>query len=124
MSDRGPVLTVASYALVLVLALELALWGAFLVPLRAFGLPLPLGPLLAIVANGGLGVAGSRILGRRLGAALPELLWLGVALTLGTQRPEGDVVIPGGGMGVAYLVAGTVAAVIAIGASPRPQRAG
>ena len=118
-SDRGPAVTAVSYALVLVLAVELALWGAFLVPLRAFGIPLPVGPLIAIVANGALGVAGCRVLHRRLGGVLPELLWLAIALTLGTQRPEGDVVIPGGGMGLAYLVGGAVAAVIAVSASPR-----
>lgn len=117
--------TGASYALVLVLAVELAVWGAFLVPLRAFGVPLPAGPLVALVGNAGLGIAGTRVLGRRAGGLLPFLLWLVVALALGTRRAEGDVVVPGGAMGLAFLACGAVSGVAVLGVGPSlPRPAG
>ncbi|MEX2289976.1 MAG: hypothetical protein WD794_06575 [Mycobacteriales bacterium] len=115
----GPAATAASYALVLVLTLLFALWGAFLVPLRVGGVPLPVSWLLAAVGNGAVGWAGGRLLGRP-GAALPGLLWLAVALTLGSQRAEGDLIVPGTLPGVVFLLVGAVASAVAYGlAGPR-----
>ena len=107
--------TFLAYALVLVLAIECALWGAFLVPLRGLGVPLPVAPVLAVVGNVVCGVAGARVLRSRVGAILPGLIWAVIALSLGTRTAEGDVVVPGTAMGVAFLVAGTVAATAVIG---------
>lgn len=98
------------FALVLVVALELALAESFLVAARPFGTALPVSAVLAVVGNVVLGVVGARVLGRPLGAALPGLLWLAVALTLGSRRAEGDVVVTSTWRGISFLVAGAAAA--------------
>ena len=114
--------TAVSYALLLVLVVEVAVWGSFLVPLRAFGVPVPAGPLVVLVGNAAFGIAGTRLLGRRLGGVPPFLLWLALALTFGSRRPEGDVVIPGGLMGTAYLLLGTLSSVTVLGIGPSLRR--
>lgn len=106
---------VASYALVLVLGVELALWEAFLVAARPFGTALPLAAAVALVGNVAVGVAGGRVLGRPLGAVVPGVLWLGVALFLGTKTAEGDVVVTSTFRGMAFLLVGTAAAAVPIG---------
>jgi hypothetical protein len=108
---------VASYALVVVLTVELAVWGCFLVAARPFGQPLPVAALVAVVGNTAVGLAGARVLGRRLGAVVPAVLWLGIALTLGSARPEGDRVVTETFRGLAFLFAGTVAAAAAVALS-------
>lgn len=94
------------YALVLLVALELAVLEAFLVAARPFGIALPLSATLAAVGNAVLGRAGARVLRRPLGAAVPGLVWLGVALSLGTRGPGGDTVVTNTWRGIAFLVAG------------------
>jgi hypothetical protein len=113
----------AAYALVLVLTVELALWGAFLTGARPFGYAFPLAAVVAVVGNVVLGRAGERVLGRRVGAAIPGVVWLVIAVTLGTTRSEGDLVVRGDFRGLAFLVLGAVAATAAVGATPsRPPR--
>jgi hypothetical protein len=109
------------YTLVLVLALELAVWEAFLVAARPFGAPLPLAALLAALGNLGLGAVGARVLGRPAGAAVPGLVWLLPAVLLSTTGPGGDVVVTGGWRGIAFLVAGAAGAVVAGGRSGARQ---
>ncbi|MCW2598797.1 MAG: hypothetical protein JWM02_626 [Frankiales bacterium] len=116
------VATAASYALVLVLAIELAVWGAFLVGLRVFGYGLPVAALVAGVGNVSLGIAGARVLRSRLGAVLPGLIWFVIALTLGTKKTEGDVIVQGGFRGVAFLVVGSVAAAAVVGVTSALSR--
>lgn len=99
-----------------------AVYGAFLVPLRWGTVPVPVCLLSASLGNFALGRAGGRVLGRRTGAAVPGVLWLAVALTLGSSRREGDLVVPGDWVGVAFLAVGAVAAAAAFGrvrATPR-----
>ena len=118
----GPVVVGASYALVLALTLLVAVWGAFLVPLRTAGggVPLPVSLLLA-AAMAPLTAAGARLLGR-LGGVVPVGLWLVVALALGARRPEGDVVVTGSLVGTAYLLGGAVACAVGFGwASAQPR---
>jgi fatty acid desaturase len=110
----------ASYALVLVLAALLALWGGFLVPLRYGTTPVPVSWLIAVVGNGALGWVGGRLLGRR-GAIGPGLVWLVVALMLGTQRAEGDLIVPGTVVGLVFLLSGAVTSAVAYGAVPRSR---
>ena len=118
----GEVERSGSYALVLLLALLTALWGAFLVPLRVAGVPVPASVLLAVVANVVLGTAGGRLHGR-LGAALPGLLWFAVAATLQARRPEGDLVVTGSLTGLLFLLLGAVAAAVPVGTTlSRPRR--
>jgi len=100
----------ARYALVLVVALELAVGESFLVAARPFGIALPVSAVLAVVGNVTLGLLGARVLGRPVGAALPGLVWLAVALVLGTKRAEGDVVVTSSWRGISFLVGGAAAA--------------
>ena len=116
----GPRATALSYALVLVLALLLAVWGAFLVPLRWGTVLLPVAVLVAVVGNFLLGRAGGRLLGRP-GALGPGLIWLGIALTAGSRRAEGDLIVPGTLPGLAFLLLGAVSAAVAYGAAPRSR---
>ena len=112
MSRRGRLL---AYGLVLVLAFEFAVWGSFLVAARPFGQPLPVAAAIALVANLILGVTGARLLQRPVGAVLPGVLWLMVALALGSRTAAGDVVVTSTGRGLAYLLVGAVAAAAAFG---------
>ena len=58
------VATGATYTLVLVLTVELALWESFLVAARPFGIALPVSAVLAVVGNVVLGRAGARVFHR------------------------------------------------------------
>ena len=102
------------YAVVLLLTALACVYGAFLVPLRIAGVPVPLGVALA-AATVPLGVAGGRLLGSRIGAVLPGLLWLIMALQLASLRREGDLVVLGNLRGIAFLGVGTVGALLAVG---------
>ncbi|MCW2615576.1 MAG: hypothetical protein JWN08_2570 [Frankiales bacterium] len=113
-SPPGRFTTAATFALVLVLALLLTVWGAFLVPLRVGGAIVPVSWVIAVVGNVVLGVQGGRLLGKA-GAVAPALLWLGVAFTLGSKRAEGDLVVPGSTSGIVFLLAGAVGGAIAYG---------
>ena len=105
---------------ILVLAAELAIWEAFLVPLRGFGTSLPVAAVFALLGNVLVARAGAVVWGSRVGAVLPGVVWLGLALTLGTRTAAGDLIVVGTGMGVAFLVAGTIGAVL--GAATAPYR--
>lgn len=121
--DAGPpglAYTVAAYTVVLVLAVLFAVWGSFLVPLRLRGVPVPLCVVVAVVGNVGLGLAGTRIVGSRLGGLVPGLVWLFIAFTFGTQSPGGDTVIRASVMGYAFLVFGIIAATAVLGVRPSP----
>ena len=112
----------AGFALVLVLALLAALWGAFLVPLRVLGVPVPLSLVVACAANLALGTAGARLYGR-LGAALPGLVWFVVVTTLQSRRSEGDLVVTGSLVGLLFLLLGSICAAVPVGlARPVPRR--
>lgn len=112
------------FGLVVVLAVELAVWEAFLVAARPLGWPLPVAALLAVVGNVGLGTAGARALRSRWGAVVPGILWLAIALTLGSGRTEGDRIVPDTLRGLAFLLLGTLAAAGvagSAGAKPTPR---
>ena len=123
-APAGRALTYASYGLVLVLAALLAVWGAFLVPLRAGTVLLPVSWVVAAVGNAALGWAGGQLLGRA-GAAGPGIVWVAIALTLGSRRAEGDLVVPGTVAGLVFLVVGAVASAAAysvVSRRPPPER--
>jgi hypothetical protein len=82
--------------LVLVLTVLCALWGAFLLPVRLFGVSAPVSVLFAM-ANAPLVFAGRRAARARWGGAVPGLLWLGrhravraVTVLSGPRRVAGD----------------------------------
>ena len=103
-----------AYALVVVLAVLLALWGSFLVPFRVAGTLVPVSWVLALVGNVAIGRAAARLAGSA--AVLPPaLLWLLVAFTLASRRAEGDVVVPGTVVGLGFLLLGAVGSAVAYG---------
>jgi hypothetical protein len=111
---RSKVPVLARFGLVLVLAVELACWESFLTAARPFGHSVPVSAGLAVVGNLAVGAAGARALRRPLGAVVPGVLWLAIALTLGTGTASGDVVVPETGRGVAFLLAGAASAAVAV----------
>jgi hypothetical protein len=112
------------YGLVLLLALEAAVWESFLVAARPFGHPLPLAAVVALAANVVLCLAGARVLGRPLGSALVGLVWLLVVFLLGLTGPGGDKVVLQTGRGVSFLLLGVLGAALATGiADARHKRA-
>ncbi len=121
----GAVLLVASYVALAVLGVLLALWGAFLVPLRLAGVE-GLSVVIAVVGNLAVGLLGAVGTGSRLGALLPGAAWLVVAMALAASRPEGDLVIPGqlstdpgvAVVGTLFLFLGAIAAAAAVGLGP------
>jgi hypothetical protein len=102
---------VASYVVVLLLTVLLALWGAFLVPLRVGGVPVPVSWVIAVGGNVGVAVMGARLLGHR-GAAVPGLLWLALAATLAARRSEGDLIVAGTLVGLGFLLLGALASAV------------
>ena len=106
----------------------LALVEVFWLPLRLGGVLVPVSVVAAVVGNLVLVDAAHRLSGSRVVAALPALVWAVVALAAATRRPEGDLVIPGGGalggVGLAFLMAGTLSAVLAVGRAVTAPRGG
>ena len=112
----------ASYVVVLLLTLLLAVWGAFLVPLHIGTVAVPIGLLLALAVIP-LGLAGGRLVNQRRGVAGPVLVWLATAALLSSQRREGDLVITNSALGVGFLLLGSLAAAFTVGVwrpSPSP----
>ena len=103
-------------ALVLLLTVLLALWGAFLVPFRVGGTLVPVSLVIAVVGNVLVGRAASRLAGST-GALLTGVLWVGLTLVLSSRRAEGDVVVPGSTVGMGFLLAGALASAVAYGAA-------
>ena len=82
-------------------------------------MPIPLSVLAAVAGNLLLVPLAHRLSGSRAVAVLPGVVWLVVALGATVQRPEGDLVLTGGGatgaVGLAFLVCGVIAAAFAVG---------
>lgn len=104
------------------LALVEVLW----LPLRVAGVLLPLSIPAAVVGNLLLVAGAYRLSGSRLVGALPAVTWLVVAVAAMIRRPEGDLILTGGGVGgminLAFLLFGVLAAAFAVGrvmATPR-----
>jgi hypothetical protein len=120
-----------SFGLVVVLAIELAVWECFLVAARPFGHALPVAAVVAAIANPLLGIGGARSARARWGSVVPGLVWLGIALTFATGCSGSDCVVPNSGRALSFLLVGTVAAAGVVGVtgtrSPRntsPDAAG
>lgn len=120
-ASRGPAGRIAAWALLLALTVLLTLWGAFLVPLRLGDLVAPVSLVVVIVGNLALGLAGARLAGLR-GALAPGLLWLALVLPMLSRRAEGDLVLPGTVVALAYLVCGSLASTVAVGLSSVVRR--
>jgi hypothetical protein len=118
---------VAGWAvLAVVVPAWLALVEVFWLPLRAGQVPVPLSVLGAVVGNLLLVTAAHRRSRSRVVGVLPAVVWLVVAIAASMRRPEGDLVLTGGGLAggvnLAFLLLGVVAAALAVGrvlAGPR-----
>lgn len=109
----------AGVALFTVCAMLLALVELFLVPLRVGVVLVPIAVVLAIAGNIVLPLLSYSMVRRTFGAVAPLLGWLVVVLIVALlPRPEGDVVLPGGGylQWVSYgvLLGGAIAGTVTI----------
>jgi hypothetical protein len=113
---------------VVVAAAWLALVEVFWLPLRVAGVLVPVSVVAAVVGNLMLVALALRLTGSRLLAVLPALAWVAVTVTAMVRRPEGDLILTGGGalgiVNLAFLLLGVTAAAFAVGrtlAGPRPR---
>jgi hypothetical protein len=113
---------IAGGTLVTMFALEAAVLECFLVPLRVAGWVMPISVLAAIVGNVLLARLMAGVVGRRLVALLPPLVWLVTVLTFAAPRAEGDLVVPGSWVGLAFLFLGTIAGAYGAATAPVPAR--
>ena len=120
--------TAGRAAAVVVAAAWLAVVEVFWLPLRVAGTLVPVSIAAAVVGNLLLVDLALRATGSRLAAVLPALAWAGVVITAMGRRPEGDLVLAGGGalgsVNLAFLVLGLLAAAFAVGralGSPPPR---
>lgn len=107
-----------------------ALLTLFLVPIYAGSVVIPVAVVLALASNIALPRLARSLVSSTAGATLPFATWMLVVLVVGVMaRPEGDVVLPGGGavQWVAYgvLLGGFAAGMVTIsitGTKRRPSR--
>jgi hypothetical protein len=105
-----------AFAVLVLLTLLLALWGAFLVPFRVGDTVVPVSWAVAAVGNLAVGRAGARLAGAA-GALVPGGVWLVVVVALSSQRSEGDLVVPGSVVGLVFLLTGVLASAAACGSA-------
>jgi hypothetical protein len=85
------------------------------VPPALGGVPLdPLVPIGLSLALFGLLYGAGRLMASKLGAFVPGVGWMLVALVFSVKRPEGDLVIAANAAGYWYLVTGALALVAAV----------
>jgi hypothetical protein len=105
--------------LVVAVAAWLALVEVFWLPLRVFGVLVPVSVAAAVAGNLLLVALAHRLTGSRIVAVLPAVVWLVVAVAGSIRRPEGDLLVTGGGaagiVNLAFLLCGVVAAAFAVG---------
>ncbi|MCU1671582.1 MAG: conserved rane protein of unknown function [Blastococcus sp.] len=97
----------------------LALVEVFWLPLRVAGVLVPLSVLAGVVGNLLIVGAVRRLTGSGALAVLPAVAWLVVVVPAMIRRPEGDLIIAGGGdtgvVNLGFLLLGVVAAAYAVG---------
>jgi hypothetical protein len=127
--NPGQVLARAGWA---VLAVLLAGWLAvvevFWLPLRVDGVLVPVSVVAAVVGNLLVVRAARWLSGSGVVALLPAVAWVVVVVAAMIRRPEGDLLIVGGGdtgvVNLGFLLVGVVAAAFAAGrALAEPRRA-
>jgi hypothetical protein len=128
MRRPGPAERLAGGVLCLGIAVWIALVEVFWLPLRVGGVLIPVSVAAAVVANLILPPLTLRLSGSRLFAAGTGVAWLVVAVASMIRRPEGDLLITGGGatgvVNLAFLLLGVLAAAFAVGrvlGGPRPS---
>jgi hypothetical protein len=105
-----------------VLAVAVAAWLSVVevlwLPLRVGGVLVPVSVAAAVLGNVVLVFLAHRLTGSRVVAVLPAVVWVVVALAASRPRPEGDLLIVGGGaaggVNLAFLLLGIVSAGFAV----------
>lgn len=114
-----PARTVGLAIAAVVVSAWLTLVQVFWLPLRAGLVPLPVSILAAVVANLLLTWAAYRVSGSKVVGVLPAVVWLAISLAATMRRPEGDLILVGGGrlgtVNLAYLLIGVASAAWGVG---------
>ena len=115
--------------LAVVVACWLTLVEIFWLPLRIGAVLVPVSVVAAVAGNLMLVAGAHRVSRSRVVAVLPAVVWIVLVLLASQQRPEGDLLIIGGGaagyVNLAFLGCGVVAAAFAVSrvvAGPRRRR--
>jgi hypothetical protein len=121
--------TALDWSGVAVLCLCAALAGVLellLVPLYAGSVIVPISVLGAVGSNIALPRLARTLVDSTVASVVPFLAWLGVVIVLGmVPRPEGDVILPGGGgavewVGYGVLLGGALAGTVTVVLSSNP----
>jgi hypothetical protein len=115
MSGGDRLRAVAGGLVATVVAAWFALVEVLRLPLRVAGVPVPLSIPAAVAGNLLLVTLTHRFTGSRVAAVLPAVVWLVVVVPASQQRPEGDLVLTGGGLSLAFLLLGVLGASVAVG---------
>lgn len=110
--EPGPLFLVVGYAVLLIAGVTAGLLGTFLLyagPRVSGHLVLPVGLLIALVLHPLSVFAGLVITGSRAGTLTPLVGWAVVILPLLSQTAEGDVILTGSALSLAYLLVAVVA---------------
>jgi hypothetical protein len=110
-----PALRIVGAVVATGLGTVLALYGAFLLPLRVNDVRVPVSLVLALVGNPALVWFAAAVTGRRLAGLLPALAWCVVYLTAASRTAEGDLLLTSTNwVGLVTLVVGPLAFAFAI----------
>jgi hypothetical protein len=129
MSERS-IVDVVGLIVVCTCAVLATLLELLLVPFYAGSVAVPVAAVLAIAGNAALPRLAYSFVPSGLAAAAPGVIWGAVLFFFGlTSRPEGDVILPGGGSGWfqvtmygGVIIGGVVAAVVSAVAVTTPRR--
>ena len=124
-----PALRTAGWSLAAVLVSAwLAVVEVFWLPLRIGGVLVPLSGVGAVAGNLAIGTAAHRLSRSGAPAVVAAVTWLVVVVAAMIPRPEGDLLIVGGGgtgiVSVVFLMAGVVSAAYATGRALATGRRG
>jgi hypothetical protein len=107
--EPGRLFLVASYVVLVLLCAVLGLLGTFLLaagPHLGKTLALPIGLAIAVFGHPAAAYLGLELTGSRAGTLAPLAGWSLVVLPLSSGTAEGDVVLPGNLLSIAYLMLG------------------
>jgi hypothetical protein len=126
--DRAGPVSWIGLLLVCAAAALAAVIEALLVPIYAGSTPAGIAVVLALASNIALPRLAVGVFPRALAVAAPFVLWLVVVFVFGVYgRPEGDVILPGGGLQwVSYgvMLGGALAGAITVALSVPPRARG
>jgi hypothetical protein len=120
--EPGRAFLAGTYTFGVLSGVALALYGVFAVPAgpRLGTVLLSLGVCLAVVGNVAMALFLRWLAGTRLGATAVLIGWVPTVVLLGTERPEGDLILQATTTGYLFLGLGALApVVVAVFGQPR-----